>query len=442
MYQRQVGTDVGTLPMSLNLVMLLLFLPEEASFSILDMRLTAVRLIFLLLAPLVLLRLLHKLTNGDYCFVWSDLFVTLAAFWMIIGPSNIVGLSDALKHGGPIALEFFVGYMSTRVLLREHGHGIYFAESFTRITAAVALLGLLDPLTHHFFIRGLAAKLTGYGKGAWFYEGLTRNGIVRATATLEHPIAFGLVSTIGLLLSAYIPTRARKFSIPACSIGVIISITSVAWGGMMLGFMLVGYNRLLQGVKYRWSGLISMALFSIFVIYISVANPLGFIFRHLIFDPDSGYFREYTWDVAGAALAHSPWFGLGFTLPDFYDIPYTVDSVWLESALTFGVPGSLFIALSIIGATSLPTSGPGVRLTKRESRLGRILGIITFLLVFWGFTVHYWGTDWIVIALLAGLRAHLGELGRILKRPPKTVDRAYPLVKNQEYAYDWEHRSG
>src|SRR5579883_2107901 len=31
-----------------------------------------------------------------------------------------------------------------------------------------------------------------------------------------------------------------------------------------------------------------------------------------------------------------------------------------------------------------------------------------------------------------------------LKRPPKRPDRAYPLVKHQEYAcvYDWEHRSG
>ena len=31
-----------------------------------------------------------------------------------------------------------------------------------------------------------------------------------------------------------------------------------------------------------------------------------------------------------------------------------------------------------------------------------------------------------------------------MKRPPKTPDRAYPLVKNQEYAYayDWEYRPG
>ena len=33
---------------------------------------------------------------------------------------------------------------------------------------------------------------------------------------------------------------------------------------------------------------------------------------------------------------------------------------------------------------------------------------------------------------------------RWMKRPPKTPDRVYPVVKNQEYdrAYDWEHRSG
>ena len=34
--------------------------------------------------------------------------------------------------------------------------------------------------------------------------------------------------------------------------------------------------------------------------------------------------------------------------------------------------------------------------------------------------------------------------GTKLKRPPKTPDRAYPLVKNPEYAYayDWEYRPG
>jgi hypothetical protein len=38
----------------------------------------------------------------------------------------------------------------------------------------------------------------------------------------------------------------------------------------------------------------------------------------------------------------------------------------------------------------------------------------------------------------------MGTASQKVKRPPKTPDRAYPLVKNQEYAYayDWEYRPG
>jgi hypothetical protein len=49
----------------------------------------------------------------------------------------------------------------------------------------------------------------------------------------------------------------------------------------------------------------------------------------------------------------------------------------------------------------------------------------------------------------AGIMAALSTLRRIckerfLKRPPKTPDRVYPVVKNQEYdrVYDWEYRPG
>jgi len=41
------------------------------------------------------------------------------------------------------------------------------------------------------------------------------------------------------------------------------------------------------------------------------------------------------------------------------------------------------------------------------------LGIIIFLIILAGFTVHFWGSTWILIALLVGLRAHLGELAAL-----------------------------
>ena len=43
------------------------------------------------------------------------------------------------------------------------------------------------------------------------------------------------------------------------------------------------------------------------------------------------------------------------------------------------------------------------------------------LLLFLGFTVYFWGSLWILSALLAGVRAHLGELGQIEAPDPAAV---------------------
>jgi hypothetical protein len=52
-------------------------------------------------------------------------------------------------------------------------------------------------------------------------------------------------------------------------------------------------------------------------------------------------------------------------------------------------------------------------LTMEETKLGTGLGILIFIIVYVGFTVHFYGNAWILIPLLAGIRAHLGELGRV-----------------------------
>jgi TRAP-type mannitol/chloroaromatic compound transport system permease large subunit len=104
---------------------------------------------------------------------------------------------------------------------------------------------------------------------------------------------------------------------------------------------------------------------------------------------------------------------LGWEIPEFYRIPSTIDSIWLVWSVTFGIPASLLLGLSLVSAASLPTNSPRVRLTTAESRLGTTLGILIFLIIFLGFTVHFFGAAWILIPVLVGIRAHLGELGRV-----------------------------
>jgi hypothetical protein len=398
-------------PIVIRLIVISNFLPEQLSFFIAGMRLTLTRVILIAVTPLLVMRLGAKVAAGRYRFVLSDLFVPVAGVWMVLALAETDDLPSALSHGGPIALEFCVGYMATRVLLSQHGHALSFANLLCGVLTVVALLGPLDLLTGQFVTRGLASSLTGYPVP--FADNLFRFGLLRATGPLEHSILFGIACASGLLVAVAVPVRCRVFVVVACALGAMASICSAAIQGIFIGLALLAYNRILARVRLRWFFLITVMAAGFGLIFIVIGEPFRFIFNHLILDVESGYYRLYTWQKAGEFLGQSPWFGIGFATPDADDIPASVDSVWLWSALRFGVPGSVLIGLSIIGAASLSTSGARVRLTPAETSLGRILGVLIFLLVFWGFTVDFWGSDWVLIALLAGVRAHLGELGRL-----------------------------
>jgi Mg/Co/Ni transporter MgtE len=55
-------------------------------------------------------------------------------------------------------------------------------------------------------------------------------------------------------------------------------------------------------------------------------------------------------------------------------------------------------------------------LIPAESRIGTVLGVVMVLIIYMGFTVHFWGSVWILVGLLTGLRASLGELGWLNRR--------------------------
>jgi hypothetical protein len=58
-----------------------------------------------------------------------------------------------------------------------------------------------------------------------------------------------------------------------------------------------------------------------------------------------------------------------------------------------------------------------LNLTKQERQLAMVLSLIMGLIIYIGFTVFYWGTVYILISFLAGIRAHLGALGAMPREP-------------------------
>jgi hypothetical protein len=410
------------LPPFIGLIIASTFLPEAFSFFVVGLRLTVTRVALLLLAPLLVVLFAQKVTAGRYRLVLSDLLVMLAGGWMFIGPGATEGILDALRHSGPVALEFCIGYWSTRLLLSKHGHALSAIGWLCGVISVVALLGMLDSMRHHYVVHEWASALTGYnGYHGVFAWSPGRLGFLRAKGPLEHPIAFGFACGVGLLLAAAVRMFGRVLKVIACAMGALASFSSAPLQGVILGVVLLVYDRFLGRVRGRWVGLIVLSAVAGTIIILSFEAPILYIIEHFTFDPGTGLERLHQWNVVGEVLYTSPWFGLGYQDPatssgeTVADLG-SVDSLWLVAALAYGIPSSVLIALTLIGSTSLPVKGPRVGLSRDEAKLGTVLSTLMCITVFMGFTVHIWGTDWILISLLAGVRAHLGELGRIERR--------------------------
>src|ERR1700693_3770394 len=372
--------------LALKVLTIASFLPEETSFYIFGLRLTFARLLLIALTPFLVRAFVNRVQTRRYRFIFSDFWVLLMAFWMIYAPASVDGSTAALNHAGPIVLEFCVAYLATRFLLSEHGEATQVVNILCCSIGVSALGALLDPLSGHYFIHDVVGAITGYHRNA-MTDDIYRMGLVRADGPLEHPILFGFICGIGLLLVASVPARLRLPLRVACGLGAIFAFSSAPLQAIVMGLSLVVYDRAMRHVSARWVIIKCVSAFGILTLMLVSDAPFSFLIRHLLFDPSSGYYRLYSWTVTGAAIELSPWTGLGFGPYDNYlDLTPSADSVWLVSALNYGIPGAILLALAMVGATSVRVSGRGIYLNRDESKIGTMLSIVIFLTLFIGFT--------------------------------------------------------
>jgi hypothetical protein len=403
-------------PLVLRLIALTIFLPEELSFYVFGMRLTLLRTIFIIITPIVVVRFCQMLVDRHKRVVAPDAFVPMTAAWLLVGYASVDGLGDALAHMGPIILEFSIGYLAARTLLTEHGQCLSFVEVLCHAIAVVALLGLLDPLTNHWLIHDLARESTGYSsKLNTGWADAYRLGLLRAMGPIEHPILFGVTCAVGLLLAVTSQIRARLLTILSCSSGLFFSFSAAPIQAAVIGLALLFYDRMLLGVRMRWRALIFPCAIGLLVTWMLTNSPVSFIFEKIMFNQGSYWSRVYEWQTVGAVLVQSPWFGIADHWSEIapkIDAFQSVDSLWLVTALTGGIPAAILLGLSAIGATYSSVTGPKADLMSEESKLATTLSILLFLLAFLGFTVHFWGSTWILFGILIGVRANLGALAR------------------------------
>src|SRR5208282_4007352 len=99
----------------------------------------------------------------------------------------------------------------------------------------------------------------------------------------------------------------------------------------------------------------------------------------------------------------------------------SVDATWLEIASTSGIPGGLFVLLTIIGAFWRGKIDRSPFLSHEERRLSVTLGIVATMIVFVGITVDFWGACWTLAGVFPGIRANLAEAAIIRRRRANSV---------------------
>ena len=400
--------DATRVSPSLILIALVIFLPEELSFQVFGFRLSWIRLVLFLLTPVLALRLGHLIATGKSRLLAPDLFVALTGAWMIGAATAVCGLQDALHHHAAGVAEISGSYLATRVLLSQRGQALSYVNILCHVIAVVALFSIPDAL--------MGGHVTHELLGQVDFNPEIRLGIVRASGPLEHPILFGMTCTIGLLLAVASPIRAKRLTIVACGVGTFLALSGAPMQGAVLGLGLFAYNRIFASVRYRWWLLIATATLAYEAAGLFSSQPLAFAVGYFLFDADSFWTRVYQWNTVGPVVLNSPWVGIGVDLREkavelSVFVIGSVDSLWLYQALTYGIPASILLGLSMISVIVYPASGRGVNLTAEESKMATTLGVVIALVILLGFTVDLWGSSWMLAGLLIGIRAHLADLG-------------------------------
>ena len=432
----------------LKLIIAALFLPEGLSFFIGDFRLTVARVLLIIFSTTTVLRYLSG--PARVCTL-SDLMALAAAVWMLIA-GTVSGGIDGLKGAGIAAVEFTGCYYAFRYSLGPINSSVRIVRFACKTIVVVIAIALLDPLTGKLFTYELVKGLTGYMKPlveeglAEHAEALFRDGLIRATGPLEHSILFGCVCAwFGTLAFFTFPYRLFGWSIAVFAlVGLWFSEARGAWVAYIMAVGLSGYYAFTRRFPVRWRLIGLAASAAVAAIFFLSGSPIATLMKLGGLSPAAAYYRQAIWAAAGPLVAHSPLFGIGSSWDwqassDLYGP--SVDAFWLQNSMTYGIPGSLLIFLTMVSPFWRGHLDNSPYLSSEEKRMSVALGIVTVTAVFMGFIVHFWGVSYILIGAFPAIRANLAEAATLRHRAAQALNGHRRVEATERKSYQFAPRN-
>ena len=384
-------------------------LPEDLNIRPAGLLLTTPRIVLLASLPFMLSQLSRRFAATGLRLAPCDWAMCAAAAWMFLSVSMTQGLDRAIVGASVLILELCGSYCLIRCALDKPGDAAILTRWAAIFIAANGVLSLADIVAGRHILHDMAQAVTGYSKD-WRFD--YRNGILRSQGMQEHPILLGTVSVCGAALAlAACKGAARVVLCAGCLAGVASANSSAPIGAFVLVCLLLGYRAVTPNFARRWHVLMAASGTFLALLFALHPRPFSFILDHFTASPQDGYYRLLIWSLCGPLVLDSPVYGLGLE-SDFaerFGVAQTVDSVWLASAMNFGLPGAVLLAAVLILSCSRPVRRAVALPEGQETRIGLALGIIVFLYIYLGLTVDFWGCTWIFMGVFAAMRVHMGQ---------------------------------
>lgn len=329
-----------------------------------------------------------------------DIFMLSTAAWGAIVLLSHHGM-DGLQSAGIFVIETFGSFLFARRYIRD-------VIAFQRMVKYLTLMVIsLLPFAVYENVSGSPILIQMFGSVFSVYDVVgseARYGLRRAQGTFEHFILFGIVCSTAFALSFYAfrSSRLSRLSPGFVAAAVVSSLSSGAILSVVVQAMLIGWDKVTAAVTRRWAILATIVLTAYFFVdLMSNRSPIDVFISYLTFNADTSYMRVHIWNYGTQSVMKNPIFGVGM---NDWERPFwmggSVDNFWLGTAISYGIPGLLFMAGSFLSVCFGLGRLKNLPFQEAQCRKGLIIMISGVILSVC--TVHVWDAPYVLILFLLG----------------------------------------
>jgi len=405
------------------LLLFALLIPGDASVAIGGMRLMPYRILLIVLAPFLALRVLNmRLTT-------PDLLIVTFALWIPVSIAAHQDAATAVETGGIMALETLVPYFAARIYMVSTLH---YQRAFRWIALVAALLwipALPESLTGQHFLRETLQAIFGEHTSIPHQE---RLGLTRALVSFDHPILYGLFcsSAIGLIWFCYARNpNKRMVMLAGAGFSTFLSLSTGPFLAVAVQFALIAWRQFAMGLKRKFTTLVLGTAGGLAVLWVVLGqNPLIYVLRYLLLDAQTGYVRLWQWEVGIQNMKSRPLLGTGLlefdVPPRFHWLINSIDSLWLYVGIMFGAAALAILVLAFMWIIVDLEWADRVAERLEHRQLVRALTVTLLATGVVAVTVHFWHAVYVYWFFLLGCGTTLSRLPEVVgEKAPQTAPR-------------------